>query len=127
MMIAIATQDYENYAAHQGFDGSYRWKAKGGAEYKITNVPRDVDLEEVVEMVRSDIERNDEYFQTTILGFTPRDDDYLSWFEKSQLDFEGSITFKEPVIEYSDLVARYTDPMEYANAAADADAAYYGA
>jgi hypothetical protein len=127
MMIVIATQDYENYAAHQGFTGDFYWKAKGGSEFKIVGVPQNVDIDEVVEMARDGIERNDEYFQTNILGYDLKSDDYLSWFEKSQLDYEGSITFKEPVIEYSDLVARYTDPMEYAEMCADNDAAYYGA
>lgn len=126
MMIVIATQDYENYAAHQGFDGSYRWKAKGGSEFKITGVPSNVDVDEVVEMVRDEIERNDEYFQTTIIGYGIQSDDYLSWFEKSQLEYEGEVTFKEPVIEYSDLVARYADPMEYAEICADNDAIAYG-
>jgi hypothetical protein len=127
MMIVIATQDYENYAAHQGFTGDFYWKAKGGSEFKIVGVPQNVDIDEVVEMARDGIERNDEYFQTNILGYDLKSDDYLSWFEKSQLDYEGSITFKEPVIEYSDLVARYTDPMEYAEMCADNDATYYGA
>ena len=127
MMIVISTQDYENYAAHQGFDGSYRWKAKGGSEFKITGVPQNVDIDEVVEMVRGDIERNDEYFQTTIIGYGTQSDDYLSWFEKSQLEYEGEITFKEPVIEYSELNDRYTDPMEYAEMSADNDAIAYGA
>ena len=127
MMIVISTQDYENYAAHQGFDGSYRWKAKGGSEFKITGVPHGVDIDEVVEMVRGDIERNDEYFQTTIIGYGTQSDDYLSWFEKSQLEYEGEITFKEPVIEYSELNDRYTDPMEYAEMSADNDAIAYGA
>ena len=126
MMIVISTQDYENYAAHQGFDGSYRWKAKGGSEFKITGVPQNVDIDEVVEMVRGDIERNDEYFQTTIIGYGTQSDDYLSWFEKSQLEYEGEITFKEPVIEYSELNDRYTDPMEYAEMSADNDAIAYG-
>ena len=127
MMIVISTQDYENYAAHQGFDGSYRWKAKGGSEFKITGVPQNVDIDEVVEMVRGDIERNDEYFQTTIIGYGTQSDDYLSWFEKSQLEYEGEITFKEPEIEYSELNDRYTDPMEYAEMSADNDAIAYGA
>lgn len=126
MMIVIATQDYENYAAHEGFDGSYRWKAKGGSEFKIVGVPQNVDIDEVVEMVRSDIERNDEYFQTTIVGYGPQSDDYLSWFEKSQLEYDGEIACKEPVIEYSELNARYTDPMEYAEMCADNDAVAYG-
>jgi hypothetical protein len=127
MMIVISTQDHENYAAHQGFTGDFYWKAKGGSEFKIVGVPQNVDIDEVVEMVRDEIERDDEYFRTAIIGYDTKSDDYLSWFEKSQLDYEGIITFKEPVIEYSDLVARYTDPMEYAEMCADNDAAYYGA
>ena len=127
MMLVIATQDYENYAAHTGFDGSYRWKAKGGSMFKITGVPADADLDAVVDMVRSEIERDDEYFQTSIIGYGPQADDYLSDFERSQLEYEGSITFPEPEIAYSDLQSRYEDPMAYANAAADADAVYYGA
>ena len=126
-MIVIQTQDYENYAAHEGFTGQFRWKAKGGSEFKITGVPAGVDADEVVDMVRADIERDDEYFQTTIIGYGVEADDYLSWFEKSQLDYEGEITYKEPVIEYSELQARYEDPKEYAESAAEQDAIYYGA
>lgn len=104
MMLVIATQDYENYAAHQGFTGEFYWKAKGGSEYKVTGIPSGVDLEEVIELVRGEIEQNNEYFQTTIIGYGVQPDDYLSWFEKSQLEYEGEITHREPEIEYSDLV-----------------------
>ncbi len=107
MMIVIATQDYENYAAHQGFDGTFYWKAKGGSEYKITNVPSNVDHQVVVDMVRDQIECNNEYFQTSIIGYNVEGDDYLSWFEKSQLDYEGEITHREPEIDYSDLNAEF--------------------
>lgn len=127
MMLVIATQDYENYAAHQGFTGEYYWKAKGGSEFKVTGIPEGADLEEIVGMVRPEIERDDEYFQTTIIGYSVQPDDYLSWFEQSQLEYDGSITFAEPVIKYAELNDRYTDPMAYAEAAADADAVYYGA
>ena len=105
MMLVIATQDYENYAAHEGFSGEYRWKAKGGSMYKVTNVPSDVDPDEVVEIVRSSIEQNNEYFQTSIIGYGMEADDYMSDFEKSQLEYEGSIQFAEPIIEYSEVVA----------------------
>lgn len=67
MMLVIATQDYENYAAHQGFTGEYYWKAKGGSEYKIINVPADANPDVVVQMARSTIEQDNEYFQTTII------------------------------------------------------------
>ena len=93
MMLVIATQDYENYAAHEGFSGEYRWKAKGGSEYKITNIPANTDPAEIVELVRGEIERNDEYFQTTIVGYGIEPDTYLSDFEQSQLDYEGKIRY----------------------------------
>lgn len=102
-MLVIQTQDYENYAAHQGFTGEFRWKAKGGSEYKITDVPTNVDLAEVVELARGSIEQDNEYFQTTIIGYGLEPDTYLSWFEKSQLEYDGEITFKEPTIEYTEM------------------------
>jgi hypothetical protein len=107
MMLVIQTQDYENYAAHQGFDGSFYWKAKGGSEFKITGIPEGADLDEVVELVRSEIERDDEYFQTQIIGYGVEADDYLSWFEKSQLEYDGSIQFAEPTIDYAELTSEY--------------------
>ena len=103
MMLVIRTQVLENYAAHQGFTGEYYWKAKGGSEYKILNVPTGVDYAEVV--YTADVEQNNNYFQETIVEWTIETDDYLSWFEKSQLEYDGEITYKEPTIEYSDLWA----------------------
>ena len=106
-MLVIQTQNYENYAWNE--DGSIGtgqdayWKAKGGSEYKITNIPSNVDLEEIVSMVRSQIEQNNDYFQSSIVSYGVEADDYLSWFEKSQLDYEGEITFPEPTIEYSEI------------------------
>lgn len=127
MMLVIQTQDYENYAAHQGFNGEFYWKAKGGSEFKVTGIPEGADIKAVVDLARAEIERDDEYFQTMIVGYGVEADDYLSWFEKSQLDYEGSIQFAEPTIAYAELNARYEDPRAYAEAAADADAGYYGA
>jgi len=124
MMLVIQTQDYENYAAHGGFDGTFRWKAKGGSEFKVTHIPANVDLAEIVEMVRADIERNDEYFQTTIIGYGVEADDYLSCFEKSQLEYEGAIRFPEPEIEYGDLKGVFD--REYSEWADELDAQFYG-
>ena len=108
MMLVIATQDYENYGAHD-WDGKgecpQRWKAKGGSEYKITDIPTNTDPAEIVEVVRNSIEQNNDYFQTSIIGYGTEADDYLSWYEKSQLDYDGEIVFKEPVIEYSEVMS----------------------
>ncbi len=99
MMLVISTQCYENY----GTETDPYWKAKGGSEYKILGVPTDVDLDEVVTLVRGDIEKSNDYVQETILGYGLEADDWLSDFERSQLEYEGAIEFPEPTIEYSDL------------------------
>jgi hypothetical protein len=96
MILVIATQDQENYG--------YRWKFKGGSEYKITGVPVGMDLEQVVNMVRKDIECDNEHFRTNIVGYYLEANDWLSDFEKSQLEYEGKITYKEPTLDYGSLV-----------------------
>lgn len=107
MMLVISTQDYENYAWVDGEiqtgKGAY-WKAKGGSEYKITNIPYPCDVNEIVSIVRDQIERADDYFITNIIGYNVEADDYLSDFERSQLEYEGKITYAEPTIEYGELV-----------------------
>lgn len=106
VMLVIRTQVYENYAWNE--DGSIGtgvntyWKAKGGSEYKVLNVPLNTDYEAIVTLAA--VERNDDYFQESVIDWSIESDDYLSWFEKSQLDYEGSITCKEPTMEYADLI-----------------------
>ncbi len=101
MMLVIRTQVQENYAAHQGFTGEYRWKMKGGSEYKIMNVPSKVDFAAVVSM--ANVEKDDDYYKETILDWSIENDDYLSWFEKSQLEYEGAIVAPEPTLDYNEL------------------------
>ena len=62
-----------------------------------------MDLDEVVTLVRGDIEKSNDYVQETILGYGLEADDWLSGFERSQLEYDGDIEFAEPTIEYSDL------------------------
>lgn len=105
MMLVIRTQVYENYGAHT-WDGvepcPQNWKAKGGSEYKITGVPLNIDYEEVVSV--ANVEKKNDYFEEYIIDWTIESDDYLSWFEKSQLEHDGEILCKEPELEYSELV-----------------------
>ena len=112
MMLVIRTQFQENYGAHD-WDGEGQcpqyWKFKGGSEYKITNVPLNIDYNAIVKA--SGIEQSSEYFIETILDWSIESDDYLSWFEKSQLDYEGTIACKEPTIDYETI-----STSEYAKA-----------
>lgn len=106
MMLVIATQYFENYAAHD-WDGvgvcPQGWKAKGGAEYKVTDIPFDLDDEVIVSMVQPLVEKDNDYVRETIIGWSKESDDYMSWFEKSQLEYDGVITFKEPCIKLSEI------------------------
>ena len=108
MMLVIRTQYMENYGAHD-WDGTGEcpqyWKMKGGSEYKITGVPLNIDYQEVVSM--ANVERDNEYCREYILDWSMESDDYLSWFEKSQLEYDGEIACKEPTIEYSELNGEY--------------------
>ena len=108
MMLVIRTQYMDNYGAHD-WDGKGQcpqyWKMKGGSEYKITNVPLNIDYQEVVSM--ANVERDNEYCREYILDWSMEADDYLSWFEKSQLEYDGEIACKEPTIEYSELNGEY--------------------
>jgi hypothetical protein len=104
-MLVIRTQYMENYGAHD-WDGTGEcpqyWKMKGGSEYKITGVPLNIDYAEVVSA--ADIEKNNDYCREYVLDWSIESDDYLSWFEKSQLEYDGAIACREPEIEYEELV-----------------------
>lgn len=111
MKIVISTQYYENYGAHD-WDGKNEcpqyWKAKGGSEYMIENVESRVRMDDffgkkcemIVDSIRSKIESNTNYCREEILGWSIEEDDYMSWFEKAQLDYECEIKNYEPRIDF---------------------------
>jgi hypothetical protein len=39
-----------------------------------------------------------------MVDWSMESDDYLSWFEKSQLQFDGAITSKEPAMTYQEVL-----------------------
>jgi hypothetical protein len=91
MKLLIATQVYENYG--------YRWKAKGGNDYVVLNVdPCDM-IDVIIDRVRNQIEQDNDSFQETIIGHSLVEDDYLTEFERSQLEYEGKIAYPATVLE----------------------------
>jgi len=112
MMLVIRTQLMENYGAHD-WDGEGEcpqyWKMKGGSEFKIANVPLNIDHAVVVEM--AGVEESNDHYRVSIIDWSIESNDYLSWFEQSQLDYEGFIQCKEPRIEYSELQAKYAEAV----------------
>lgn len=92
--LLISTQYYENYGAHDwegvGECPQY-WKAKGGSEYVVKKFKGDPTT--VVMCLRGQIESDNEHFKENIIGWEIVDDDYLTEYEQSQLDYEGEIRF----------------------------------
>jgi hypothetical protein len=131
MILVITTQYQENYGAHD-WDGvgecPQYWKMKGGSEFKVTGVPNNVDVDRVLFMLGQEVQWSDNGSISTVIGTHIEEDGYLSWFEKSQMEYDGAIQFAEPSIDYAELcIQELAREMSYADHAADLDAQYYGA
>ena len=107
MQLLITTQTQENYGAHD-WDGvgecPQYWKFKGGQDFfvlfKNPNRPPSADtVTAIIMSVRGDIEENSNYFRRDIIGWDIVADDFMTEFEKSQLEYDGDIFFPAKVIE----------------------------
>lgn len=105
MKLLITTQVYENYGAHD-WDGTGEcpqyWKAKGGNDYVIKNFKGGTEQATAAVMSAwNKIECATEYFRETIVDWTLVKDDYLTEFERSQLEYEGKITYPARELEWA--------------------------
>jgi hypothetical protein len=107
MMFVIRTQFMENYGAHD-WDGEgacpQRWKYKGGSEYKITGVDATADPEDYINL--ANVEFSSEGAREYIVNYTFESDDYLSDFERSQMEFDGEIIHPEPHLSWAEMEAQ---------------------
>ncbi len=87
--LLIQTQVLENYG---DADKPY-WKAKGGGDYVVKNFRKFNAATEVVMALRGQIEQDNEFVREYIIGWEVVANDYLTEFEKSQLEYEGKITY----------------------------------
>ena len=99
--LLITTQVYENYGAHD-WDGAGEcpqyWKAKGGSDYVVLNI--DVNrIDEQIHAVWNQVECASEYYRETILGWEVVADDFLTEYERDQLEYEGTIRYPSKVLE----------------------------
>lgn len=99
MKLVISTQIQENYGAHD-WDGTGEcpqyWKFKGGNDYfyNLGPVMRNAEaLAELVAYFAQEIECDSVGYREYILGWSVESDDYLSDFERSQLEYDGEIAF----------------------------------
>jgi len=96
MKLLITTQYRENY----GTPEEPYWKFKGGEDYFILNVdPLTQAPGVLVEQVREDIEYSGPMSEEYILDWQLVSDDYMTDFERSQLEYEGSIQYPAKILE----------------------------
>ena len=87
--LLITTQVYENYGSAE----KPHWKAKGGEDYVVPNFTDFNTVTEVVLSLRDQIESDTDYFRESIICWNVVEDSYLTQFERSQLEYEGHITY----------------------------------
>jgi hypothetical protein len=88
--LLITTQVYENYGTA---DEPY-WKPKGGSDYVVKKFRGGNEAATTAVMaLRSQIECDNEGYREYILSWEIVGDKYLTEFEQSQLDYEGSIRY----------------------------------
>jgi hypothetical protein len=96
--LLITTQVYENYAWREdgtlGIGADAYWKAKGGNEYVIKQFRGgDEAATKMVMAIRDRIEESNDGYREHIVDWEVVADDYLTEFERSQLEHDGSIMF----------------------------------
>ena len=84
MITVIQTACMENYAAHGGFDGSYRWKNKPGSTYIVESTDK-AEINEVIGLVTE--EPNDVHYEYLVDAFQA-EEGFESDFVKSQKEYD---------------------------------------
>jgi len=114
MKLLITTQYMENYGAHD-WDGEgacpQYWKMKGGSDYfymldgfNAQHEFADKRLEMIVDSLRSQVEWSDDGSRSYIVGYEIVADDYMTEFERDQLEYEGEIRHPAKVLVDKELV-----------------------
>jgi hypothetical protein len=105
MKLHIQTQYMENYGAHD-WDGEGEcpqyWKFKGGEDYfyALGDSGRSEEaLAELVAHLRTRIEYDTEGSRNYIVGYGVVADDYMTEFERSQLEYDGSIAYPAVMLQ----------------------------
>ena len=102
MKAIFFTQVYENYAVREdgtiGTGADAYFKAKGGDEYVVLNVDK-TQMSRILAEVRAKVEVSNDYFRETVVDFQLVEDDYLTEYEKSQLEYDGRIVYSPKELE----------------------------
>ena len=104
-MLVVDTQYMENYGAHD-WDGigecPQYWKVKGGAAIKIIGAPTHMDPSEIAR--KCGIGHSTFASKEFPIMFHWESEDWLSPFERDQLQNDGEILYPEVVIDFDDVM-----------------------
>lgn len=102
MKAIFYTQVFENYAWKEdgsiGVGDEAYFKAKGGDEYVVLNVDK-TQMSRILAEVKAKVEVSNDYFKETVVDFQLVEDDYLTWYEREQLEYDGAIAFSPKELE----------------------------
>jgi hypothetical protein len=102
MKAIFTTQVYENYAIREdgsiGTGADAYFKPKGGDEYVVLNVDKSK-MSRILAEVRAKVEVSNDYFRETVVDFQLVEDDYLTEYERSQLEYDGCIVYSPKELE----------------------------
>lgn len=101
--LLITTQVYENYAFDEdgnlGTGINAYWKPKGGNDFVVKNFKDFNRVTETVMALRGKIECDNDMYYEYIIGWEVVADDYLTEFERLQMEYEGVIRFTAREVE----------------------------
>jgi hypothetical protein len=97
--LVIQTQIRENY----GTALRPHWKAKGGEDYVVSNFTQFNDVQSAIDSLREQVETDNDFYQEYIVCWNVVDNDYLTDYERQQLEFDGRITYPAQELVVVDL------------------------
>ena len=102
MKAIFTTQVYENYAWREdgtiGTGEDAYFKPKGGDEYVVRNVNKS-QMPRILAEVKAQVEVSNDYFRETVVDLQLVEDDYLTEYERSQLEWDGCIVYSPKELE----------------------------
>ncbi len=106
MKLLITTQVYENYAWDEngklGIGVDAYWKPKGGNDYVVKNFKGGNEAATMAVMaLREKIECDNVAYREVIVDWKIVADDYLTEYERDQLEYDGKIMFPATELEYA--------------------------
>lgn len=109
MKLHITCQYMENYGAHD-WDGTGEcpqyWKMKGGEDYfyPLGKGRSEQEITQLVMALRGQVEWDNVGSRQYIVDWNVVADDFMTEFERSQLEYDGRIAYPAKVLELVDAV-----------------------